>query len=216
MIQLLEYLVQNALSPTSSTDMKKDTKLLPRKLWEFGAKDFICSYLLAQPTSRPSYCACPHFVFRSVTLLMSEEDWRERPPAWWQVTGLSGCCKWNWGLGRQTRKGGGVRSSPDPSLLRQDSLPATAGRLREELFIWPCMIAVLCCLKWTSKISEADKEPRSGKIAGGSSVFSIGHYADYKFSLQSDLLTKSVLLCCSLSAQRYVNIIKRKTLAVFY
>ena len=47
------------------------------------------------------------------------------------------------------------------------------------------MIAALYCLKRTlpSNMSEADEEPRSGKIAGGSSVFSTGHNADYKVSL---------------------------------
>lgn len=189
--------------------MKKDTKLLPRKLWEFGARFYLFTFI-SSTNKQTIYCACPHFVFRSVTLVMSEEDWRERPQL-----GGGHWAKWLLQMELRTggRRGRGVEWGLSGSLSHCDRTAccATAGRLREELFIWPCMIAVLCCLKWTSKMSEADKEPRSGKIAGGSSVFSIGHYADCKFSLQSDLLTKSVLLCCSLSAQRYVNIIEKKS-----
>lgn len=107
------------------------------------------------------------------------------------------------------REGESSEDSLDASVTETVKMacPATAGRLREELFIRPCTISVLCCLKWTSpsKMSEADK---SGKIAGGTSVFSRGHNADCKLSLQSDLLTTCVLLCCTLSAQRYIKVIK--------
>lgn len=177
--------------------------------FESLVQDFICSYLLAQPTSRPS--TVPAHILCLDRLHWS---WARRIDGRDPSLVAGHWAKWLLQMELRTggRQGRGVEWGLSGSLSHCDrtACPATAGRLREELFIWPCMIAVLCCLKWTSKMSEADKEPRSGKIAGGSSVFSIGHYADYKFSLQSDLLTKSVLLCCSLSAQRYVNIIKKK------
>ena len=50
-------------------------------------------------------------------------------PAWWQVTGLSGCCGWNSGLGAG-KEGEWTEGRLDPSLMRQDSLPCYCWKAR--------------------------------------------------------------------------------------
>ena len=82
--------------------------------FESLVQDFICSHLLAQPTSRPS--TVPAHI-----LCLDRLHWSwvrridGRDPSLVEVTGLSGCCRWNWGLGAD-EEGGWSEGSPDPSL----------------------------------------------------------------------------------------------------
>lgn len=70
----------------------------------------------------------------------------------------------------------------------------------------------LFSLVWNELHLQRYQKPiKNHSQAGETSLFSSGHNAECKFSLQSDLLTTLVLSCCPLSAQRHVKEIKIKS-----